>query len=125
MSHVTSNRFDTADFLATEGSGRSILRHVARAGYLSLREVRPMPSSISRRPGKAYRRVQERKRSNGYAACLGRLFWRGIDGRRGSAAHSTASAVSVCMVLRIEASDGCSRSCTRNIVSQTSLCISF
>ena len=87
MNHGTHNHFETATFLATEGPGRSILRHAARQAIFAQGGPADSVFYLQNGPGKTHRRFQERKGSNGHAACRRGLLWRRVHGGIGSAAN--------------------------------------
>jgi CRP-like cAMP-binding protein len=102
MSHVTGNRFDTADFLATEGSGRSILRHVAKQAIFA--QGGPADAVFYLQNGRAKLTVVSKRGKEATVTLLASGDFFGEESMAGVGAlrTSTASAVSVCMVLRIE-----------------------
>ena len=102
MNRVTGNHFDTAVFLATEGPGRSILRHAARQAIF--RQGGPADAVFYLQNGRAKLTVVSKRGKEATVTLLaaGDFFGEESMAAVGTLRTATASAVSVCMVLRIE-----------------------
>jgi CRP-like cAMP-binding protein len=102
MQRVTKNEFDTSTFLATEGPGRSILRHSARQDIFS--QGGPADAVFYLQNGRAKLTVVSKRGKEATVTMLatGDFFGEESMAAVGTLRTATASAVSVCMVLRIE-----------------------
>jgi CRP-like cAMP-binding protein len=102
MNQTTRGHFDTATFLATEGPGRSILRHTATQPVFHQGNLADAVFYLQH--GRAKLTVISKRGKEATVTLLaagdffGEESMAGVDALR----TSTASAVSVCMVLRIE-----------------------
>ena len=94
--------FDTETFLATEGPGRSISRHPARQAFFS--QGSPADAVFYLQNGRAKLTVISKRGKEATVTLLtsGDFFGEESMAEAGALRTSTASAVSVCMVLRIE-----------------------
>jgi len=102
MNIVAGNHFDTSGFLASEGPGRSINRHSARQPIFS--QGGPADAIFYLQTGRAKLTVISKRGKEATVTLLatGDFFGEESMATAGALRTSTASAVSVCMVLRIE-----------------------
>jgi CRP-like cAMP-binding protein len=104
MNQATRRDFDTATFLATEGAGRSILRHTPRQAIF--RQGGSADAVFYLQNGRAKLTVVSKRGKEATVTLLasGDFFGEEAMAAIGTMRTSTASAVSVCAVLRIERS---------------------
>jgi CRP-like cAMP-binding protein len=102
MQRETNNQFDIAIFLATEGPGRSILRHPPRQNIFS--QGGPADAVFYLQNGRAKLTVVSKRGKEATVTMLavGDFFGEESMAAMGALRTATASAVSACMVLRIE-----------------------
>jgi len=102
MGGIAKKHFDTADFLASEGSGRSILRHKPREVYFS--QGTPADSVFYLQNGQAKLTVVSKRGKEATVTLLaaGDFFGEESMASFGALRTSTASAVSICMALKID-----------------------
>ncbi|HUV69674.1 MAG TPA: Crp/Fnr family transcriptional regulator [Terracidiphilus sp.] len=102
MNSVTGRHFDTATFLATEGSGTDILRHTAKQAIF--RQGNPADAVFYLQNGQAKLTIVSKRGKEATVTLLtaGDFFGEESIAAVESLRTATASAVSVCMVLRIE-----------------------
>ncbi len=102
MNPVTRNHFDTATYLATEGSGRSILSHPAKQPIF--RQGGRADAVFYLRNGRAKLTVVSQRGKEATVTLLGAGDFFGEESIAGVEAlrTATATAISVCVVLRIE-----------------------
>ena len=102
MHRATGSHFDTAVFLASEGPGRSIIRHSSRQAIFS--QGGPADAVFYLQNGRAKLTVISKRGKEATVNLLaaGDFFGEESIAAEGAPRSSTASAVSVCMVLRIE-----------------------
>lgn len=102
MTHVSRQHFDTMTFLATEGPGRGILREAARQAIF--RQGDPADAVFYLQSGRAKLTVISKRGKEATVTLLGSGDFFGEESMAGVGALRTvtASAVSVCLVLRIE-----------------------
>jgi CRP-like cAMP-binding protein len=101
MKRITDKPFDVETFLATEGSGRSILRNTARQTFF--RQGGDADSVFYIQNGRAKLTVVSKRGKEATVTLLatGDFFGEESMATEGAQRTSTASAVTVCMVLRI------------------------
>jgi len=102
MSGVEKKLFDTADFLATEGPGRRIVRQTAKQAYFS--QGAPADSVFFLQNGRAKLTVLSKRGKEATVTMLasGDFFGEESMAEVGTLRTSTATAVSVCLALKIE-----------------------
>ena len=102
MHRETNNQFDTATFLATEGPGRSILRHSARQDIFS--QGGPADAVFYLQNGRAKLTVVSKRGKEATVTMLaaGDFFGEESMAAEGALRPASASTVSVSMVLKIE-----------------------
>ncbi len=102
MNRVTNRNFDTPTFLATEGPGRSISREAARQDIF--RQGGPADAVFYLQNGRAKLTVISKRGKEATVTLLAPGDFFGEESMAGVEAlrTATASAVSVCMVLKIE-----------------------
>jgi CRP-like cAMP-binding protein len=102
MDGVITKPFDTGTFLATEGPGRSTSRQQARQAFFSQGD--PADAVFYLQNGRAKLTVISKRGKEATVTLLstGDFFGEESMAEPGALRTSTASAVSVCMVLRIE-----------------------
>jgi len=102
MDGAITKPFDTHTFLATEGPGRSISRHPARQAFFS--QGGPADAVFYLQNGRAKLTVISKRGKEATVTLLttGDFFGEESMAEPGALRTSTASAISVCMVLRIE-----------------------
>jgi CRP-like cAMP-binding protein len=102
MSPVASDRFNNAHYLATEGPGRTILRHVARQTFFSQGDLANAVFYLQ--DGRAKLTVISKRGKEATVTLLatGDFFGEESMAEAGARRTATASAVTVCMVLKIE-----------------------
>jgi CRP-like cAMP-binding protein len=102
MVEAAKKPFDTADFLATEGSGRSIVHCMAREAYFS--QGGQADSVFYLQNGQAKLTVVSKRGKEATVTMLasGDFFGEESMVEAGSRRTSTASAVSACMALKID-----------------------
>ena len=102
MHRVTGSHFETADFLATEGPGRTIQRH--SAAQTIFRQGGPADALFYLQSGRAKLTVISKRGKEATVTLLasGDFFGEESMAPVGTLRTATASAVSVCLVLRIE-----------------------
>jgi CRP-like cAMP-binding protein len=102
MHRETGSHFETTAFLASEGPGRSILRRPAR--QLIFRQGGPADAVFYLQNGRAKLTVVSKRGKEATVTLLttGDFFGEESMAPAGTLRTTTASAVSVCMVLRIE-----------------------
>jgi CRP-like cAMP-binding protein len=102
MNPIVGNHFDTVTFLATEGLGRSIHRHAARQAIF--RQGGLADSVFYLQSGRAKLTVLSKRGKEATVTLLAAGDFLGEESMAavGALRTSTASAVTVCMVLEIE-----------------------
>lgn len=102
MNRVHTNEFDTARFLATEGSGRSIVRHAARQAIF--RQGGTADAVFFLQHGRAKLTVVSKRGKEATVTLLAAGDFFGEESMAGVNAlrTATASAISVCLVLKIQ-----------------------
>ena len=102
MNRITNRNFDTQTFLATEGPGRSIRREAARQDIF--RQGGPADAVFYLQNGRAKLTVISKRGKEATVTLLAPGDFFGEESMAGVEAlrTATASAVSVCMVLKIE-----------------------
>jgi CRP/FNR family cyclic AMP-dependent transcriptional regulator len=102
MDSETRKAFDTARFLATEGPGRSILRHKAKQEFFP--QGGPADAVFYLQNGRAKLTVISKRGKEATVTLLagGDFFGEESMAGNGALRTATATAVSVCMALRIE-----------------------
>src|ERR1035437_3223113 len=102
MAGLTKKSFDPAGFLATEGPGRSILRHTAKQAFFS--QGGPADSVFYLQNGRAKLTVVSKRGKEATVTMLAAGDFFGEESMAGAGALRTASAmaVSVCVALKIE-----------------------
>jgi CRP-like cAMP-binding protein len=102
MTETNKKSFDSALFLATEGSGRSICRHTAKQAFYS--QGGPADSVFYLQSGRAKLTVISKKGKEATVTMLAAGDFFGEESMAGTGARRTSSAmaVSVCFALRIE-----------------------
>ena len=102
MKSVTSSHFDPAAFLASEGPGKSILRHPSRQDIF--RQGDAADGVFYLQNGRAKLTVVSKRGKEATVTLLARGDFFGEESMAGVGAlrTATASALSVCLVLRIE-----------------------
>ncbi|MDR3750845.1 MAG: Crp/Fnr family transcriptional regulator [Terracidiphilus sp.] len=102
MEVATTKPFNTETFLATEGPGRSISRHAARQSFFTQGD--PADAVFYLQNGRAKLTVISNRGKEATVTLLttGDFFGEESMAEPGELRTSTASALSVCMVLRIE-----------------------
>jgi CRP/FNR family cyclic AMP-dependent transcriptional regulator len=102
MSRVEKKPFDTAQFLATEGPGRCILRHTAKQDYFT--QGSPADAVFFLQNGQAKLTVLSKRGKEATVTMLaaGDFFGEEAMVEVGALRTSTASAVTLCAALKIE-----------------------
>jgi CRP-like cAMP-binding protein len=102
MNHASSSHFDPRTFLATEGPGRSILRHKASQAFFC--QGGPADAVFYLQNGRAKLTVVSKRGKEATVTLLasGDFFGEESMAGAGTLRTATASAVSACLVLRIE-----------------------
>jgi CRP-like cAMP-binding protein len=102
MNPKANKPFDTAHYLATEGTGRSVLRHTAKQIYFT--QGGPADSVFYLQNGQAKLTVLSKRGKEATVTMLatGDFFGEESMVEVGALRTSTATAVTVCMVLKIE-----------------------
>jgi CRP-like cAMP-binding protein len=102
LKSVISRHFDTAEFLASAGPGRSILRHPARQAIF--RQGGAADAVFYLQNGRAKLTVVSKRGKEATVTMLatGDFFGEEAMAGLGTLRTATASAVSICLVLRIE-----------------------
>jgi CRP-like cAMP-binding protein len=101
MNRPTKKTFDTTEYLATEGLGRSILRHTAKQSFFS--QGSPADSVFYLQNGQAKLTVVSKRGKEATVTMLATGDFFGEESMAGAETLRTASAsaVSVCMALKI------------------------
>jgi CRP/FNR family cyclic AMP-dependent transcriptional regulator len=101
MNRPTKKTFDTTEFLSTEGPGRSILRHTAKQTFFS--QGSPADSVFYLQNGQAKLTVVSQRGKEATVTMLATGDFFGEESMAGAETLRTASAsaVSVCMALKI------------------------
>jgi CRP-like cAMP-binding protein len=105
MSREEKKPFDTAHYLATEGTGRSVLRHAVKQIYFS--QGGPADSVFYLQSGQAKLTVISKRGKEATVTMLssGDFFGEESMVEVGALRTSTATAVTICMALKIERSE--------------------
>jgi CRP-like cAMP-binding protein len=102
MNRVTSKHFETATFLATAGPGTSILRHTAKQPIFHQGGLADAVFYLQNGHAKLTVVSKRGKEATVTLLTVGDFFGEEAMAGAGTMRTATASAVSVCMVLRIE-----------------------
>ena len=99
MNRPTKKTFDTTEFLSTEGPGRSILRNTAKQTFFS--QGSPADSVFYLQNGQAKLTVVSQRGKEATVTMLATGDFFGEESMAGAETLRPASAVSVCMALKI------------------------
>ena len=102
MSGVAMNHFDTAAFLATQGPGRRIVRHTAKQEFYSQGDTADSVFYLCSGHGKLTVVSKRGKEATVTMLAAGDFFGEESMARVGAIRPASASAISICVVLRIE-----------------------
>lgn len=102
MDSHTRRAFNTANFLATEGPGRSILKHKARQGIFAQGGVADAVFYLQSGNAKLTVVSQRGKEATVTLLAAGDFFGEEAMAEEGGLRTATATAVTVCVVLKIE-----------------------
>ncbi len=102
MNDLKKTPFDASAFLAEAGLGRRIIHLKAREALFSQGNAADLRVLYPDRTGETHRSFEERERSYDYAALCRSIYGRGIDCRSVGLRMATATAISACVVLKIE-----------------------